>query len=137
MRINIFALLTIAIFLAAPTATAAKCNYAPTEHTAAFREAHVGLKIVDVALVRLPMFALSLGSTVLYIATLPLTIPTGTSIDLAARMVQVPWRFTARRPYGNFSQYEDRRTVEGWPICAPGAYGCPDARGEPVCHRWR
>jgi hypothetical protein len=52
-------------------------------------------------------------------------------------MIHVPWRFTTMRPYGNFSEYKDRRTVEGWRICERDAYGHTDARGERVCHRWR
>jgi hypothetical protein len=142
MRIQICAVLTVAALLAAPAAMAddrgPAAAYAPSgEYTAKFKEASVGMKIVDVALVRFPSAVLSLASTVLFIGTLPLTLPTGTTYDLATYMVNVPWRFTGFRPYGNFSEYKDRRTVEGWPICVEGAYGRADARGEPICRRWR
>ena len=146
MRIQICAVLTAAtLFLASAamaddrrdTAAFGAAYASDVEYTAKFKKAPVGMKIADIVLVRWPRFVLSLASTVLYIGTLPLTLPTGTTGDLATYMLHVPWRFTIARPYGNFSEYKDRRTVEGWPICVPGAYGRADASGELVCHRWR
>ena len=146
MRIQICAVLTAATLLVAPTAmaddrrdTAAYgAAYASDgEYTAKFKKASVGMKIVDIVLVRWPSAVLSLASTVLYFGTYPLHLPTGTSNDLGVYMLHVPWRFTVARPYGNFSEYKDRRTVQGWPICQQGAYGRADASGELVCHRWR
>lgn len=144
MRIQVCAVLTAATLLLAPAAMAddRRDSAAPGaacygEYTAKFKEASVGMKIVDIVLVRWPSNVLTLASTVLYLGTLPLHIGTGTSNDLAVSMVHVPWRFANMRPYGNFSEYKDRRTIEGWPICVPGAFGCRDASGERICHRWR
>ncbi len=101
MRILICAVLTMTMLLAAPAAMADD-NDAP-----------VGMKILDFVLVRPTSFVISAASTVLFIGTVPLTFPMGVSYDLGTYMVSVPWRFTASRYYGNFSEYRDDRTVRG------------------------
>jgi len=101
MRILICAVLTMTLLLAAPAAMAEPAD------------APVGMKILDFVLVRPTTFVLSIVSTAVFIGTVPLTYPIGVSYDLGAYMVAVPWRFTAARHFGNFSEYRDSRTVRG------------------------
>ena len=101
MRILICAVLTIAMLLAAPAAMAEP------------DDAPVGMKILDLVLVRPTSFVISLVSTGVFIGSLPLTFPIGVSYDLGTYMVTVPWRYTAARHYGNFSDYRDNRSIRG------------------------
>jgi hypothetical protein len=101
MRILICAVLMMSMLLAAP-AVMAEPDDAP-----------VGMKILDFMLVRPVGFVVSLASTGVYLATVPLTFPMGYSYDLGTYMVTVPWRYTSSREYGNFSDYRDNRTIRG------------------------
>jgi hypothetical protein len=101
MRILICAVLTMSMLLAAPAAMA-DADDAP-----------VGMKILDFVLVRPIGMVVSLASTAVYIGTVPVTFPMGYSYDLGTYMVTVPWRFTALREYGNFSDYRDDRSIRG------------------------
>jgi len=101
MRALICAALTMATLLAAPAAMATP-NDAP-----------VGLKILDVVVVRPTSFLVSLVSTGIFLGSLPLTYPTGVSYDLGNYMIAAPWRFTSSRYIGNFREYKDRRTTLG------------------------
>jgi hypothetical protein len=101
MRILICAALTMSMLLAAPAAIAEP------------EEGPVGMKILDLVLVRPVSFVISLASTGVFIGSLPLTFPIGVSYDLGTSMVTVPWRYTSSRPYGNFEEYRDHRTVRG------------------------
>jgi len=76
-------------------------------------DAPVGMKILDLVLVRPTSFVISVVSTAVFIGTVPLTYPMGVSYDVGTYMVAVPWRFTSSRYYGNFSEYRDSRTMQG------------------------
>ena len=97
MRILVCAVLTMVMLLAAPAAMADQ-NDAP-----------VGLKILDLGLVRPISFVVSVASTAIFIGTVPLTYSMGVGYSLGTHMVAVPWRFTTSRYYGNFSEYRDGR----------------------------
>jgi hypothetical protein len=71
---------------------------------------------IDLVLVRPPSLALSVASTGVFIATLPITFPIGAVSgpkSLSTYMLKFPWRFTTSRYYGNFSEYRDDRTLTG------------------------
>jgi hypothetical protein len=72
-----------------------------------------GLKVVDVALVRPGMVAVSVASNAFFLATLPLTFPIGVSEQSATLFVVAPWRFTAARFPGEFDAYLDGGTAFG------------------------
>ena len=111
MRNLICAVLTAATLLAAPAAMAERDD-GPRSGSVA----PGWLMAVDFAFVRTPSFVLSIASTGVFIATLPITYPIGAATgpqNLGSYMVTVPWRFTTSRYYGNFSEYRDHRTIMG------------------------
>jgi hypothetical protein len=71
----------------------------------------IGLKVVDVALVRPGMVVVSFASTAFFLGTLPLTFPIGVSEESAYLFVMAPWRFTALRFPGAFESYVDGGTA--------------------------
>ena len=72
-----------------------------------------GLKVVDVALVRPGMLAVSIAANAFFLGTLPLTFPIGVSEQSAYLFVVAPWRFTAARFPGEFGLYVDGGTAFG------------------------
>lgn len=71
---------------------------------------------VDYVLVRPNGLWISVLSTGVFIALLPITYPTGAATgpsSLATYMVTAPWRFTTSRHPGNFAEYRDHRTLLG------------------------
>jgi hypothetical protein len=68
---------------------------------------NLGMKIVDVLLVRPPMVLVSLASNAFWLGTLPITFPTGVSDESLGLFVVAPWRFTVARYPGRFNSYED------------------------------
>ena len=74
------------------------------------------LMAIDLVLVRPPSFLISIVSTTVFVATLPITYPIGAATHprgLETYIVTAPWRFTASRYYGNFAEYRDHRTILG------------------------
>jgi hypothetical protein len=72
-----------------------------------------GMKLLDVALVRPGMVAVSVVSNAFFLGTLPLTFPIGVSEQSANLFVIAPWRFTAARFPGEFGAYLDGGTAFG------------------------
>lgn len=73
----------------------------------------VGMKVLDVALVR-PLSAVgSVASTALFLGTLPVTFLTGISDPSAYLFVIAPWRFTSSRYVGEFEAYRDGGDIFG------------------------
>jgi hypothetical protein len=72
-----------------------------------------GMKLLDVALVRPGMVAISVVSNAFFLGTLPLTFPIGVSEQSANLLVIAPWRFTAARFPGEFGAYQDGGTAFG------------------------
>jgi hypothetical protein len=111
VRILICTVLTAVTLLAAPAAMAERDD-GPTP-------APGWLMAIDFVFVRPPSFVLSVASTAVFIASLPITYPIGAATGptaLPTYMVAVPWRFTTSRYYGNFSKYRDHRTLRGTEI---------------------
>ena len=111
MRIFICTVLTAVTLLAAPAAMAERDD-GPQPGSLA----PGWLMAIDFVLVRPPCLLLSITSTVLYVATLPITYPIGAASgarSLGTYIVNVPWRFTTSRYYGDFARYRDHRTVTG------------------------
>lgn len=73
----------------------------------------VGLKIVDVLLVRPFCLIGSTASTTVYIALSPLVYLMGIGEESARVMVEAPWRFTAFRYIGEFDHYKDEKPIMG------------------------
>ena len=111
MRILICTVLTAVTLLAAPAAMAERDD-GPQPGSLA----PGWLMAIDLVLVRPPCFALSIVSTALHIGFLPITYPIGAATgprNLGTYLVNVPWRFTTSRYYGDFSKYRDNRTITG------------------------
>ena len=108
MRIFICTLLAAVCLLGAPAAMAERDDGPPP--------APGWLMAIDLVFVRPPSFALSLASTAVYIGLMPIAYPTGAATgphSLGTYIVNVPWRFTTSRYYGNFAEYRDHRTITG------------------------
>ena len=108
MRILICTALTVVTLLAAPAAMA--------ERDDGPKPANGWMMALDLVLIRPPSLVLSLVSTGVFVATLPITYPIGAATgpsSLPTYMVTFPWRFTTSRYYGNISEYRDHRTPLG------------------------
>ncbi len=73
----------------------------------------VGLKIVDVLLVRPFCLIGATASTAVYIALSPLVYLMGIGEESARVMVEAPWRFTSFRYIGEFDHYKDEKPIMG------------------------
>jgi hypothetical protein len=100
--------LTMATLLAAPAAMA--------ERDDGPAPAPGWLMALDFVFVRPPSFAISIASTGVFIGSLPITFPIGTSTHLGTYMIKAPWRYTTARYFGNFHEYRDPRTIRGTEI---------------------
>ncbi|OPY14368.1 MAG: hypothetical protein A4E66_00430 [Syntrophus sp. PtaB.Bin001] len=78
-----------------------------------WEEPSLGIKIVDIVLVR-PFCAIgSTISTVTFIAISPLVSIIGVGEETARYMVEAPWRFTSFRYVGQFNHYKDEQPIIG------------------------
>jgi hypothetical protein len=71
----------------------------------------VGIKVVDLLLVRPMSLAVSSVSTGIYIGISPLVFVLGVGEPAARVMVEAPWRFTAGRYLGDFNHYKDNQPI--------------------------
>lgn len=71
----------------------------------------VGIKILDLIIVRPISAGVACASTIFYIGTSPLTYSIGVGEPSARILVEAPWRFTAARYLGDFDHYKDGKTV--------------------------
>jgi len=74
------------------------------------------LMAIDFVFVRPPSFLISIASTAVFVATLPISYPIGAATGprgLGTYIVTAPWRFSSSRYYGNFVEYRDHRTITG------------------------
>jgi len=74
----------------------------------------VGMKVLDLLVVRPVSIVVSAASTAIHIVTVPITFPAGVSEPAARILVEAPWRFTGMRCLGHFNRYKD-----GNPITIP------------------
>ena len=105
--------LLIAVFVAAFAGHAAAQMAAQPRPDVYQQEAPVGLKIVDVALVRPLCVAGSIVTTATYLAISPLVYVMGLADPFARVLVEAPWRFTAFRYVGQFDHYTDEKPIMG------------------------
>lgn len=111
MRIFICTVLTAVTLLAAPAAMAERDD-GPVPGSLA----PGWLMAIDFVLVRPPSIVLSIASTAIFVASLPITYPIGAANgprSLQTYIVDAPWRFATSRYYGDFARYRDHRTITG------------------------
>lgn len=111
MRIFICTVLTAVTLLAAPAAMAERDDVAIPGSLAPG-----WLMAIDLVLVRPPSIVLSIASTAIFVASLPITFPIGAATgprSLPTYLVEAPWRFATSRYYGDFARYRDHRTITG------------------------
>ena len=84
-------------------------------------ETPVGLKILDVALIRPVCLAGSIVSTAAFLAISPIAFVIGVGEPAARVMFEAPWRFTSFRYIGQFDHYIDERPIMGvWDLTPSG-----------------
>jgi hypothetical protein len=71
----------------------------------------VGMKVLDLLLVRPLSIVGSALSTAFYLATVPITFPSGVSEPAARIFVEAPWRYTGMRYLGDFKHYKDGNPI--------------------------
>jgi hypothetical protein len=71
----------------------------------------VGLKVVDLVVIRPISAGVATVSTAFFIATSPLTFIFGVSEPAARVLVEAPWRFTGARYLGEFEHYKDGKPI--------------------------
>ena len=71
----------------------------------------VGLKILDIIVIRPVSAAVSCVSTALCVGTMPLAYIIGVGEQSARVLIEAPWRFTAGRYLGDFSHYKDGKPI--------------------------
>lgn len=71
----------------------------------------VGMKVLDLLVVRPLSIVVSTTSTAFYIVTVPITFPSGISEPAARILVEAPWRYTGMRYIGDFKHYKDGNPI--------------------------
>ncbi len=71
----------------------------------------LGLKVVDLVVIRPVSAGVATISTAFFIATSPLTFIFGVSEPAARVLVEAPWRFTGVRYLGDFEHYKDGKPI--------------------------
>lgn len=71
----------------------------------------VGLKVLDILVIRPISATVASASTVFCVGTMPLAFITGIGEPSARILIEAPWRFTAGRYLGDFSHYKDGKPI--------------------------
>ena len=71
----------------------------------------VGLKILDVIVVRPISASVASASTAFCVGAMPLAYVTGIGEQSARVLIEAPWRFTAGRYLGDFHHYKDGKPI--------------------------
>ena len=71
----------------------------------------VGIKILDIIIVRPLSASVACASTAFCVGTMPLAFITGVGEQSARILIEAPWRFTAGRYLGDFSHYKDGKPI--------------------------
>jgi hypothetical protein len=74
-------------------------------------EPTVGMKVLDLLVVRPLSIVGSTLSTAFYLVTVPVTFPSGVSEPAARIFVEAPWRYTGMRYLGDFKHYKDGNPI--------------------------
>ncbi|MDX9816211.1 MAG: hypothetical protein RBT06_04660 [Smithellaceae bacterium] len=97
-----------------PIMVRAETQYSPeTTPTEASTEPSVGIKVVDILLVRPPCAVGSIISTAVYLAICIPAFIIGVDEPAAQYLVEAPWRFTSYRYIGEFNHYKDEQPIMG------------------------
>jgi hypothetical protein len=71
----------------------------------------MGMKVLDLLVVRPLSIVGSALSTAFYLVTVPITFPSGVSEPAAKILVEAPWRYTGMRYLGDFKHYKDGNPI--------------------------
>ena len=71
----------------------------------------VGMKVLDLLVVRPLSIVGSTLTTAFYLVTVPITFPSGVSEPAARILVEAPWRYTGMRYLGDFHHYKDGNPI--------------------------
>ena len=71
----------------------------------------VGIKILDIIIVRPLSASVACASTAFCVGTMPLAFITGVGEQSARILIEAPWRFTTGRYLGDFSHYKDGKPI--------------------------
>jgi len=72
---------------------------------------NIGMKLLDVLLVRPLMVPVSIVCTAVGLPLTLITWPIGVAPEVLTYTIVAPWRFTSTRYVGDFRNYEDGRTI--------------------------
>ena len=104
-RIGIAFVLAAALMVVMPTSAMAITPERPHRS--------MGLKLLDVLLVRPICVPISIASTVVGSVLTLFTWPMGVADEVVSYTIVAPWRFTSSRYIGDFRYYEDGGTIMG------------------------
>jgi hypothetical protein len=71
----------------------------------------VGLKILDIIVIRPISASVACATTAFCVGTMPLAFVTGVGEQSARFLIEAPWRFTAGRYLGDFHHYKDGKPI--------------------------
>jgi hypothetical protein len=71
----------------------------------------VGMKIMDLIVVRPISAAVACASTVFCVGTMPLAYVIGVGEPSARVLIEAPWRYTGGRYLGDFHHYKDNKPI--------------------------
>ena len=71
----------------------------------------VGLKILDIIVIRPVSASVACVTTAFCVGTMPLAYVTGIGEPSARILIEAPWRFTAGRYLGDFYHYKDGKPI--------------------------
>jgi len=71
----------------------------------------LGLKMVDLVVIRPLSAGVATISTAFFVVTSPLTFVFGVAEPAARVLVEAPWRFTGVRYLGDFEHYKDGKPI--------------------------
>ena len=71
----------------------------------------VGMKILDLLVVRPISASVACATTAFCVGTMPLAYVTGIGEQSARVLIEAPWRFTGGRYLGDFQHYKDNQPI--------------------------
>jgi hypothetical protein len=121
MNRSLFVIVTV-IFIFAFTCPVIAQPYQQPAPAAGQGDPSVGIKILDVAVVRPLCLAGSIVSTAAFLVISPFALVIGVVEPAARAMVEAPWRFTSFRYVGQFDHYTDEKPIMGVWDLSPSNY---------------
>lgn len=105
-------ILTVMLIFSLTCPVMAQTDLQPVPEATAQEGPSIGMKILDVFLVRPFCMIGSTISTVVYVAVSPLAFVMGLGESGFETMVQTPWEFTSCRYVGEFNHYKERCSLD-------------------------